>query len=180
MKNKLLFIIVFFLNNAYAEDYKCNQELTITKFNTKQLTYNRTVTGDHKVLDSYSYFVFDNNDMLVVHQHSCLMTDYYISYYYNDIIDFNIMYKNYLSVLDKINYHEGISVSSELKSKLGDALSEEEIKDTKYFNGYYSSYPLKLKRNDMAFQYSFELSTDNYSSPYKNVLSTYIAIGGMP
>ncbi len=101
MRKFLLFAIIFILKNSYALGYECNKEFTITNFNSKQKIYNRTVAGEYIGQDNYSYFVFDNNDMVVIRQSSCLITGYHISYYYNKIKDFDIMYKNYLTIINE-------------------------------------------------------------------------------
>ncbi len=180
MRNFFLLTFILILSNAQASGYECDKEFTITNFNSKQKIYNRTVAGEYIGQDNYSYFVFDNNDMVVVHQSSCLINGYHISYYYNKIKDFDIMYKNYLTIINEINKKEGITISQEFEGKLKHILDEGKIEDREYFNGNIRNYPFKLDRNDTNLVYSFKLSTDNIYSAYKNVLDTYIGLGGMP
>ncbi len=108
------------------------------------------------------------------------MVDYYISYYYNDVKDFNAMYNNYLSIVKSIFKNEKININQEFKNKLKNAIDEEEIKEKKYFNGYYRSYPLTIDRSGISFEYNFKLITSIRSAAYKNIFSTYIGLGGMP
>ncbi|SDH07305.1 hypothetical protein SAMN04488136_107167 [Vibrio xiamenensis] len=180
MKKLFLLTFIFILNNAHASNYECNKELTITKFSSKNQIFSKLTTETDGGLDSYSYFLFDNKDMMIVHQNSCLMTDYYISYYYNDMKDFNVMYKNYLSIIKEINKKEGIKISQEFEGKLKHILNEEKIEDREYFNGNIRNYPFKLDRRNINLEYTFKLSTENFYSAYKNVLDTYIGLGGMP